>query len=121
MATQVSIIEGTPQYDLTVTYGSAVTASTAVDLRGRSLCGLFIPASFASTSLKFQVATTLGGTYATLTDTTGADISITVAAGKPVALSTAIIEQLKGFRYLVLLAGTAETSKTVTLATKVYA
>lgn len=112
-----------PQYyespistDLTVTIADSATQSGAIDLRGHSLVGLFLPSTFDGTTVTFQTSLTLGGTYVDVQDGTGSAISKTSAASKYVPISPT---DFAGVRYLKITAGTSQTGASIiTLATR---
>lgn len=119
MTTQVSVIGSQPSYATSFVWTSGAD-SAAVDLKGKTLMGLIIPAGFSGTSIKFKVSNTLAGTYATLTKgSDGSDISITVAAGKPVAFDNGLAAVLSCWRFVTLTSGSSETAKTAIAATRV--
>lgn len=88
-----------------VTIANGGTASTAVDLKGCTLCGFSTPASLTGTAMTFQ--TTLDGTnWLTIKDSAGADVSFVVESSKYYVVSPA---NFAGIRDLRLVSGSAET------------
>lgn len=88
------------------TIATGQTASAEVDLFGFTLVGLFIPSTFDGTTLTFTVATESGGTFVTL-QTAGADLTITTAASKYVALDPSLFA---GVRWFKIVAGSSQTT-----------
>ena len=100
----------------TATIANGATTSGAIDLGGCTLAGIQLPAAFTGTSLKFQAATTLGGTYQTLIDGLGNDVSKTVAQGKFLRLSPG---EFAGVQFLKIVSGSAEGgARTLELAVR---
>jgi hypothetical protein len=113
-----SVLSSTPvvSYDLTATIANGATVSGGVDLRGSTLCGLFLPAEFDGTAVTFQACATEGGTFVPVQDGAGAAVSKTVAASQYVPLDPATFA---GIQFLKVVAGTAQTGASVlTLATR---
>lgn len=90
---------------LSTTITSGQTASAAVDLKGTSLLGVQLPAAFTGTSLKFQVATTLAGTYQDVIDGAGNTLTKTVAQGKYLYLDPSLFA---GIQFIKLVSGSSE-------------
>lgn len=66
----------------TASISASGTTSAAVDLSGTTLAGIQMPATFTGTSISFQAATSLGGTYQTVIDGSGSTLSKNVSQGK---------------------------------------
>jgi hypothetical protein len=99
--------------DATAAIASGQTVSGAIDLKGLSLVGVHLPASFTGTTLTFQAAETLAGSFGAVYKD-GADLSVAVAAGKYVVLNPA---DFAGVRFLKVVSGSAEgAARTLTLA-----
>ena len=79
----------------TCTIADSATDSDQVDITGYTLCGVFLPAAFDGTALKFKAAPTAGGTDYVVNDGAG-DLSLTVAASKYVAIDK--VNLFKGIR-----------------------
>lgn len=92
-----------------VTILDTATLSDAVDLWGFSLVGIELPAAVNFASLTLQVSSD-GTTYKTLTDMAGADITVTVAASKVVAIPPSTIPYA---RYLKVTSDIATDADTV--------
>ncbi len=95
-------------YDLTTTIAVGQTDSSAIDLCGLELVGLFIPSNFTATAISIQTAPASGGTYVTAQDGYGSTYSITVSANKYVPISNYNV--VAGLRFIKLIAGTAQSS-----------
>lgn len=65
----------------TATIANAGTTSGVVDLSGVAVCGIEMPATVTGTTLTLHGASTSGGTYAVLRDSTDAALAITTASG----------------------------------------
>lgn len=87
------------------TIANGAATSTAVDLCGVTLAGIQLPASFTGTSITFQAATSLGGTYQTIINPTGASVGATVSAGKYLTLSPS---DFAGIQFLKIVSGSNE-------------
>lgn len=120
MATIVTVEGSQGQVDKTVTFASGTT-STAVDLGGETLCGIITPASLASTTMTVYASDTLDGTYYEVQDEASATAVqfTTSSSAELLVLSSAKKALMMGLRYIKLEAGSSETSKTITLITKV--
>lgn len=70
----------------TAVIASSGTTSGAISSKGVSLVGCQMPAAFTGTAISFTVATTVGGTYQELDNSSG-KISYTVAASKFIAIN----------------------------------
>lgn len=102
-------------FDKSVTFSSGTT-STVVDLKGTTLVGFRTPASLASTSITFSSGDATDGTFLTLKDKDNAAYTVTVdTSAAQVYVDPSIFA---GVRFLKLEAGSSETSKTITLATR---
>jgi hypothetical protein len=84
---------------------SGDTASGEVDLGGTVIVGLQIPTAFTGTTLKFSVSTASGGTFQTLTDGAGNDVSKTIASSKYVGIDPTL---LRGMRFVKVVSGSTE-------------
>lgn len=96
-----------------VTIESSGTKSTSVDLRGMTLCGFYLPASFTGTAITFE-ASADNSTYLPVQDGDGAAISKTVAQGQYIKLDPA---DFAGIQFIKLVSGSTEgAERTITLA-----
>lgn len=101
-------------YGTSAVIAAAGTTSAAVNLGGMTLVGLLMPSTFVGTTVKFQAAEALAGTYRLVTDGAGSDYSLTVAVNKFVPVDPT---KMAGVRYLKLVSGSTETGgATVVLA-----
>lgn len=66
---------------LEVTIASSGSITSAIDTKGRTLVGIFMPASWTAASITFQAAITADGTYVDVYDTAGSELSVTADAG----------------------------------------
>lgn len=101
---------------VTVDISESTTVSTPIDLHGCTPVGIFLPANFDGTTVKFQASTSLDGTYVAVEDGAGTPAEITLTASahsKYIAISAAIQEQLRGIRFLKLVTGVQSTNDTV--------
>lgn len=83
------------------------TTSNAINVYGKRIVAIAMPAAFTGTAISFTAATTLGGTYKTVTDTSGTAISITVSASKYILVLPA---DLCGLQYLKIISNGTETA-----------
>lgn len=108
-----------PVTTVDVTIADTQTTSTQINLEGRTIEAIVIPASFEGTSMTFQAAlpSARGGdaalSWINVVDATGAAYTITVASSTYIILDR---YALSGCRHLRLVAGTAQTgTATVTV------
>jgi len=95
--------------DLTVLISTAIT--NALDLRGKVLVGLIMPATLTSTTITFTGSQD-NVTFLAMTNTSGTALSATVAASKHVCIVPA---DFASVRYLKLAMGTTEVAaRTIT-------
>lgn len=79
--------------------------SGVINTGGLSLCGFFTPAALTSTAMTFEACATANGTFVPVKDTTGAALSIVVAASGYYAVNPV---NFQGLAFLKLKSGTAE-------------
>jgi len=84
-------------YSLTATIADGQTKSEAIDLESIDLVGIFIPSGFDGTTLQFEAATAVDGTFYPVLSA-GANHELTVAASTYVPIENLAI--LSGVRYL---------------------
>lgn len=89
---------------VTVTIASGQTTSTAVDAREGAIYGFVLPSAFTGTAVTFTVCDTEAGTYRTLKDADGADVSVTVAASG----AYTIPNEIAPWPFFKLVSGSAE-------------
>lgn len=100
----------------TAVIANGETVSSAVDLHGMVLCGLYVPASMTGTALKFHACPTVDGTYVVVKGTDGNEVSVTVSDDHYCRLDP---KDFDGIRFLKIVSGSAETgAKTITLAAR---
>jgi hypothetical protein len=96
-----------------VTIAASGQASGSLALDGFTLCGLYMPAAFTGTTLTFQ-AENGKGTFLTIADGAGSDVSKTVAASKYIKLDPS---DFAGVNYLKIVSGSIESAdRVITLA-----
>ena len=106
-------------YDLTAIIPNGTALSQQIDLAGNSLCGLFIPSAFTSTSIKILAASTSSGTNCTVEkdELGGGDYSMSVVAGKYIPVTNLSI--LAGVRFITLSSSSNEAAdRSITLAVR---
>lgn len=107
--------KSSPNYTSQVVIASGQTTSAALDLAGKTPCGVYLPAALTGTALTFLVSHD-GSTYVTVATGAGADYSVTVAADKYVPLD---YTKFLGVRYLKLKSGSTElAARTIQVATR---
>lgn len=90
--------------DVTISSGAAITS--AIDLVGRTLVGIIMPAAWTAASLTFEMSDTAAGTYVDVYDISEAELEITVAASRYLALDPV---NFFGVNYLKVRSGTSAT------------
>lgn len=105
-----------PNFGFTVTVPNAgVRPVAGLDLTGQTVCGVYVPAEYDGTTLKFEAAATLGGTYLPVYGTDGVEVSYTVAASRYVPLDPAVFA---GIRYLKPVTPTQTGASVLAFATR---
>lgn len=100
---------------IAVTISSGGTTSTVADLSGKALVGMHLPAALTGTAVTFTVDNG-SGTYNTLADGAGADVSKTVAASKFINLAPS---DFAGVNKLKVVSGSSEgADRTITLVVR---
>jgi hypothetical protein len=89
---------------------SGQSLSPEVDLEGFHLTGIAVPLAFTGTQISFQAAERGGGTFQNVRDATGAEVVLTVAADRLVAIGATTT--LAYLRYLRIRSGTAASPTT---------
>ncbi len=103
-------------YTITVNTASGTTSAPSADFLGFSLVGIVTPSGLTSTSLKFNVnPEKSSGSFVTLKDIDGNDVTVTVEASKQYALDPALFASI---RRLQIESGSSETDKDFTLILK---
>lgn len=90
------------------------TPAAGLDLKGRVLVGVFLPAALDGTTLGFTVAETLAGTYVSLMSA-GSVVSITVAASRYIALDPDVF---RGVRFVKPVVGAQTGAAVLTLVAR---
>lgn len=100
------MVNGVPNRNetATATILSGASLSDAIDLSGRNLTGILLPATWTTADLTFSVSLD-GTTYADLHDAAGEYVAV-AAASVFIGLN---IAALMGFRYLKVRSGTSGT------------
>jgi ABC-type proline/glycine betaine transport system substrate-binding protein len=94
---------------------SASATSAAIATEGMSPVGCQFPAALTSTTVTFQSATTLAGTYGAIYNSSG-QVSYTVAASRYVSFNPA---DFYGVQYMKIVLGSAEAAaRTLTCSLK---
>lgn len=88
-----------------VTIVSGGTDSAAVDLRGMTLCGIYIPSTLTSTSITFKASDEFSGTYIPVFDGLGSELSKIVASTQYIVLNPS---DFAGIQYLKIVTGSLE-------------
>ena len=84
----------------------------ALDMRGKTLVGLIMPAALTSTAITFTASETADGTFTALYDTSGTEISITVAASRYILIDPV---DFASIRFLKIVMGSGEAEdRTIT-------
>jgi hypothetical protein len=97
-----------------VTIANGATVSGAADLKGTRLVGVGLPASLTSTAMTIQGS--IDGTNYALINLPGGALSLTVASSRFVGLTADMQAALRGFRYIKVVGGSAESgAKIITL------
>lgn len=89
--------------DATISNGASLSA--AIDLQGRHLIGIVMPADWTAANLTFQVAQTADGTFADVYDSAGNELVAVAAASRFIC----DIPELQGVRFLKIRSGTTGT------------
>lgn len=95
-------------YDLVAVIPTGQTTSQQVDLSGVDPCGLFLPAAFTGTALKFLAAPASDGTFLPLKDGSGNDYALVVSAGSYVIIPD--LQAFAGVRWLRLVSSATEAA-----------
>lgn len=94
----------------TVVIATSTTISSAVDLLGAQLVGVYVPSTFDGTTFTLTVCDTLAGTYTTLIGSDGNAVTLTVAASRYLGLTDAQQAQLRGAKFIKIVCGSAQTT-----------
>ena len=97
----------------TCTIAISGTTSGAVDLEDAEILGLILP-TLDSAALTFTVSATLAGTYVTLKSQDASTAFTITASTGGCAIESNDLEALKGYRFVKIVAGAAQTTAAVT-------
>ena len=95
--------------DVTVTIADGATVSSAADMNGTGLVGITIPSTYDGTAMTFKVSSD-GTNYFDFYNGAGTLAAYVVAASRAIGVAPA---DFAGWRFLKLVAGTAQTGDTV--------
>lgn len=85
MGTPAPVSPVAQRLDVTITDGTSI--SSAISLKGRLPVLLIVPASWTTAAMTFQVCSTIDGTFVDLYNTSGSELSASVASSRAVALN----------------------------------
>lgn len=106
--------------DVTIPVGTATSAE--VDLENFTIVGVYLPATFDGTTIRFQAAPVSGGTFIDVEDAAGANFTLTTsAASKYVPVSNSGLAILSGCRFIKVLTGSTQTTTDTVLQLAVRA
>lgn len=91
---------------VTATIANGASISNEIDLGDKVFAGLIMPAEWTAAVITFLVAAESGGTFYSLYNDAGTEISLTVAAGTAVGIADVALA-LAPWRYIKLRSGTA--------------
>lgn len=93
---------------VTKTIANGQTETDALTLNGFVLCGILLPAAFTGTTITFEVASAIGGTYVPLKSTiAGTLLTYTVAPSTYAAIDP---KDFHGVQFLKIKSGSAEAA-----------
>lgn len=109
-----------PDWKADIAYQPAVvadqgTTSPAVDLGGKTLCGVFIPSGLEGATLQVHASTAEDGTFVAVAGSDGTAQSITVAASRYIPLD---YTKYLGLRYVKMVLATQTGAITLQVASK---
>lgn len=108
--------QGQMIYNKTVVVASGGATSAVIDMKGFSLVGVLLPATFTGTTLTFTVSVDGTNFFALKSTTSGTALSYTVVQGTYAAIDPF---PFYGVRYLKIVSGSTEgANRTLTLALK---
>jgi len=101
----------------TATIANGGTVSDAIDLEGRGLTAMVMPAAFTGTTITFQGSVD-GVTYQALYNASNSAVSMTVAASRTYLFTPG---DFSGIRYLKVVSGSAEgAARSILLVARQY-
>lgn len=98
-----------PDYEKTAVIASSGTTSAAIDLGDDTLVGIIFPAAFTGTAVSLQMSDAIGGTYVTVQDGDGADLSLVATASKYVPINNLALT--KGLRFIKIVSNDTEAAE----------
>jgi len=99
-----------------VTISNGTTTSNAVDLQGRGLLAIILPAAFTGSAITFQISVN-NSTFFAVYNTANSQLSMTVTQGRAYAFDPS---DLLCARYLKLVSGSSEgADRVITLISRV--
>lgn len=104
----VTLFDSTPKVEDVVIVSGGKVPAVVLDLKGRTLCGVYVPATVTSTALNFKVVPTAATAVASATfieDGAGSNIAKTISGGEYIPIDP---KDFYGIRFLVLSTGTNE-------------
>lgn len=101
---------GTPslEYGKKATIAASGTTSGAVDLEGLQLLGFIMPASLTGTTMTLTMSTEIAGTYVTVQDGDGADLSFAITASKYIPVPN--LSLTRGLKFVKVVSGSSEAA-----------
>lgn len=93
----------------TIANGQQVS-SNYVDMGGKVLVALSLPAGITQTTLTFQACDTPTGTYQDVYDSNGNLVTVQIGAGRIVSLTGTALQALSALQYIKIKTGTAVTA-----------
>ncbi|MBY0355714.1 MAG: hypothetical protein K2Q12_08315 [Rickettsiales bacterium] len=104
-------------YTTDISIANGQTISGNINLAGTTLCGIHMPAAFTGTSVTFQTAPTLDGTYQVI-QKNGVDLSYVVTASRYIVIDPA---DFTGTQFLRIVSSGAEAAaRTLSLAVRPF-
>ena len=104
-------------YNLSAVIASSDTTGAEVDLVGTQLVGFIMPAAITGTSITITMSDDTGGTFVTVQDGAGADLSFAVAASKYIPIPSLALTT--GLRYIKIVSNASEgAQRTIKLVTR---
>jgi hypothetical protein len=109
--------------NITATIASGASISGEIDLGDKVFAGLIMPAVWTAASMTFLVAKESSGTFYSLYDDSGLEVTLSVAAGIAIGVSNFAVA-LAPWRYIKLRSGIAsaavaqDAERTITIVLK---
>ena len=93
---------------ITATIANGEALSGEIDLGGYQIGAIQMPAAWTAANITFTAATATGGTFQSLYDDSGLEVTVTAAAAECIALSSNALN-LAPLRFIKIRSGTAAT------------